>query len=86
MPVNFFLGVWLIPWSLVGLLLAYLVPKSPRILHSSEEFPGPWMRQVFDFSGGLSTCSFLHFPELSPFLGIVHDEAYFPLLCLLWPE
>ena len=39
----------LLPWSLVGLLIAYLVPNFPRTLNSSEECPGSWMRQVFDF-------------------------------------
>ena len=77
------LGTYLLPQSLVGLILSYLVPNYPRILHSSEECLGPWMRQVFDFPIGLSTCRFLRFPELSPLSGRVHYEAGSPLLCLM---
>ena len=40
------LGMGLLPGSSVGLPLSYLVLKSPRTLHSSEECPGPWTRQV----------------------------------------
>ena len=80
------LGTGLLPRSLLSLPLAYLFPKSPRTLHFSEECLGPWMRQVFDFPVGLCTCRFLCLPEISPFLARVHDEAAFPLFCLLWPE
>ena len=86
LPINCFLSTGLLPWSLVCLLSVYLVPNSPRHLHSSEECTGPWMRQVFDFPAGLSTCRFLLLPALSPFLGRVHNEAYYPLFCLLLPE
>ena len=55
LPVNFS-WVWgMFPRSLVVLLLSYLVLKSPRTLHYSEEFPGPWIRLVFDFPVGIST-------------------------------
>ena len=81
----FVLGTGLIPRSLEGLLLAYLVPKYPRNLYYSEECPGPWTRLVLDFPDRLSSCRFLGFPELSPLSWRVHDKADSPLLCLLWP-
>ena len=40
------LGTGLLPRSLVGLLLSYLVTNSPRTLHSSKECQGPWMRKI----------------------------------------
>ena len=81
--LNVSLGTRLHARSLVGLLLAYLVPKSPKTLHYSEEFPGPRMRQFFNLPIGLSTCRFLRLPELSPLLGRFYDEADSPLLCLV---
>ena len=83
--LKFFLGTGLPLGSLVGLLLAYLVPKYPRTLHSSEECPRPWMRQVFDLPARLSTCCFLQFPSLSLFSGRVHEKAASPIFCLLRP-
>ena len=84
-PLNFFLGTGLLPRSLVGLLVVYLVLKSPRTVHYSDGCPGPCMRQVFDFLVGLSTCRFMRFPVLSPLSGRVHDEAASILFCLMWP-
>ena len=71
----FSLGKGILPWSLVGILLAYLVTKSPRILHFSEECMGTWTRQVFNLLVGLYTYLFLRLPALSPFSGRVLDEA-----------
>ena len=82
----FALGMGLLLRSLLGLLLAYLAPKSPRILHSSEECPWLWMIQIFDFPDRLSTYRFLRFPELSPFYGGFYDDAASPLLCLMLQE
>ena len=81
----FSLGMGLLMWSLLGLLVSYLVLKAPRTLYSSEECSVPWMRQVFYLPIGLSTCRFLHLTALSPFSGRVHDETASPLFCLLWP-
>ena len=86
LPVIFLLSTGFLPWSLAGLLLAYLVSKSPRTLYSSEECLGSWMKHFFDFSVGLSACCFLCLPEISPFLGRVYNETVSPLLCLRWPE
>ena len=64
--LNYFLFAVLCPWSLVGLLLEYLEPKSPKTLHSSYEFLGPFMRHVgLDLSFGLSTYLFLCLLSLS---------------------
>ena len=83
LTINFFLGMGLFPWSLVGLLLAYLVPKSSRTLKSSEECPGPWMIQVLDSLFKRSTYCFRRLPALSPISGRVLDKADSSLLFLL---
>ena len=75
LSVNFSLGMALILWYLVGLLLAYLVPKFPKILHSSEECTGPWMRRVLYLTVGISTCRFLRLQALSHFSWQVHEEV-----------
>ena len=62
--LHLFLGAGWLPWSLVGLHLTYLAQKSPRTLHSSEECPVLWMRQVFNFPNRRSTYRFLHLPAL----------------------
>ena len=43
---NFSLFTGFLPLSLIGLMLSYLEPKSPRTFHLSGEFPGSWMRHV----------------------------------------
>ena len=45
LSLNFIFAVSL-PRSLVGLILAYLEPKSSRTLHSCGELPGPWIIHV----------------------------------------
>ena len=44
--VKFLLFAGLCPWSLVGNFVAYLEPKSPNTLHSSDKCWGPWMIHV----------------------------------------
>ena len=44
--LNFFIFEIFYPRSLVGIILEYLEPKSPKTLHSSDECPGPWMTQL----------------------------------------
>ena len=83
--LNLFLGTGWFPRSLVGLPLSYLAPKFPRNLHSWEECPGPWIIQVFNLPTGKYTCRIMRFPELSPIAEWFCDEAFSPLLCLLWP-
>ena len=82
----FFLSMGLFPWSLLGLILAYLAPKSPRTLHSSEECPWTLMKQVFDSIFEQSTNRFWSLPALPPIMGWVLDKAACIILFLMWPE
>ena len=85
--LNFLMFVGSRPWSLVGLILACLEPKSPKTLHSSDECPGKWMRYVcLGLSFGWYTYLFLRFLALSLISELVFEEAASPLIFLLWPE
>ena len=64
---------------------AYLVPNSPKSLHSSETFPGPWIIQSFDALFNRYTYCLRRLPALSSFAGWVFDEAAYPLLFLMSP-
>ena len=63
---NFFLFAGYCLRSLVGRLLAYLEPNSPKTLHSYDEFSGPCMIHVgLDLSFVWSKYMFLLFISLS---------------------
>ena len=82
---DLFLGMGLLPRSLVGWDAAYLVPHFPKTLHSSEKFPAPWIIQVFDALFDQSIYRLRWLPALPSFAGRVVDEAASPLLFLLSP-
>ena len=64
--LNFFIFSGFCLRSLVVLLLEYLEPKSPKTLHSSDEFPSPRTRQIsFYLYLGWSVYLFLVFPALA---------------------
>ena len=64
--LNLFLVAGSCLWSLAGLLLKYLEPKSPKNLHSCDEYLGPWVRQVCVYlTFRWSTYLFMRFTELS---------------------
>ena len=83
--LNLPLGTGLIPRYLVGLLLAYLVTNSPRILHSSEECPGPQIIQVFDLLFDRSTYWLRPLLALSSVAGWVLEKAASTLFLLPSP-
>ena len=84
--LNLFLGKGWLTRSLVGLSLAYLAPKPPRTLYSSEEWLRPWIRHILDLRVGRSTYSFLCLSVLSLVEEWGCDEADSPLFCLMWPS
>ena len=82
---NIILGIRLLPRSLVGWAAAYLVPNSPKTLHSSEECSSPWIIQVFDSLFERSTYCLRRLQALPSFAGWVFGEASSPLSLLLIP-
>ena len=66
-----FLGMGFLYRSFVGWASAYLFTNSPKIFHSSEECPAPWIIQVFDALFERSTYRLRCFPVLPYFVGLV---------------
>ena len=81
--LEYFLGMEFLSRFLVNCYAAYLVTNSPKTLHSSEEWPAPWIIKVFDSVLGKSTYCFRCLRVLSPLVVWVFDETGFPILFLL---
>ena len=80
---NIFLGMEFLPRFLVNFYAAYLVTNSPKTLHSSEEWPAPWIIKVFDSLFGKSTYHLRRLRVLPPLVVWVFDKTGFPILFLL---